>query len=188
MRNRLYWTVLGGLSFWIPPVLMSAMLHQNVRLVALNAAPLAGVTLLGVASWIGTRHLPKWPWVLAGIYPRACLHGGPVGISSRPVLTKRCWRDRLDVPVLLVSSNDPLDRSPERDDFFGADRHGYAAASRGISRRAGFTVGIPALAVKVPVKLCYGYSDGHSFRLRHTNIYSVNPGCIRRPLFSGRVR
>ena len=26
----------------------------------LNVVPLAGVTVLGLASWIGTKHMPKW--------------------------------------------------------------------------------------------------------------------------------
>ena len=66
------------------------------------------------------------------IYPRACLHAGPVGISSRPIFTKRSGREHFDGPFLLVSSDDPLDGSAERDDFFGADRHGYAGVTRGM--------------------------------------------------------
>ena len=83
------------------------------------------------------------------IYPRACLHARPVGISSRPIFGERSGRKHLDVPFLLVSSNDPLDGSAERDDFFGTDRHAYAAVSRGISKRPGSTVETPTLALKV---------------------------------------
>ena len=68
MRNRLYWIVLGGLSFWVPAILISVALHQNVSLWVLNSVPLVGAALLGAASWAGTKHLPKWGWVLAGIY------------------------------------------------------------------------------------------------------------------------
>lgn len=68
MKNRLYWVSAGGISFWFPSIVAVAALHQNVNLWKLNVLPLAGLALLGAASWIGTRHLPKWGWVLAGIY------------------------------------------------------------------------------------------------------------------------
>jgi hypothetical protein len=68
MKDRLYWIAVGGLSFWLPATVVAAALHQNMNLWTLNVVPLAGVTLLGVASWIGTKRLPKWGWVLAGIY------------------------------------------------------------------------------------------------------------------------
>jgi len=139
MENGLYWIAVGGLSFWLPAAIAAAALHQNANLWMLNVAPLAGVTLMGVASWIRIRHLPKWGWVLAGIYvlARACLNAGPVGISSRPIFTERSGRGHLDVPHLLVSSNDSLDGIAERDDFFGADRHGDTAISRGIPKKIG---------------------------------------------------
>src|ERR1700685_3673418 len=35
---------------------------------AFAKVPLAGVTLLAVSSWMATNRLPKWGWVLAGIY------------------------------------------------------------------------------------------------------------------------
>lgn len=68
MKNRLYWIAVGGLSFWLPTLVVNAALGQKSNLWTLNLVPLAGVTLLGVASWIGTKHLPRWGWVLAGIY------------------------------------------------------------------------------------------------------------------------
>ena len=79
---------------------------------------------------------------------RACLNAGPVGISSRPIFTESSGRERLDVPFLLVSSNDPLDGIAERDDFFGADRHAHTALSRGILKRLGFTAELFAPAMK----------------------------------------
>ena len=81
MKNRLYWIALGGLSFWLPVIIVAAALHQNVNLWTLNVFPLAGVILLGAASWIGTKHLPKWGWVLAGIYIL-----GPVSMLAPSVL------------------------------------------------------------------------------------------------------
>jgi hypothetical protein len=68
MRNRLYWIVAGGLSFWLPAVVINAALDQKSNLWTLNVVPLAGVALLAVSSWIGAKHPPKWGWVLAGIY------------------------------------------------------------------------------------------------------------------------
>jgi hypothetical protein len=68
MKSRLYWIAVGGLSFWLPTIVVSAALHQDVDPWTLNLLSLAGVTLLGAASWIGTKHLPRWGWVLAGIY------------------------------------------------------------------------------------------------------------------------
>jgi hypothetical protein len=68
MKNRLYWIAVGGLSFLLPAIVVAAALHQNVSLWTLNLVPLAGLTLLGGASWLATKHLPKWGWVLTGIY------------------------------------------------------------------------------------------------------------------------
>jgi hypothetical protein len=34
----------------------------------LNVVPLAGVALLGAASWVHAKRLPKWEWILAGIW------------------------------------------------------------------------------------------------------------------------
>jgi hypothetical protein len=68
MKNRLYWIAVGGLSFWLPAIVVAAALHQNVSLWTLNLVPLAGLTLLAGASWLATKHLPKWGWVLTGIY------------------------------------------------------------------------------------------------------------------------
>lgn len=68
MRNGLFWIAVGGLAFWLPVIFVSLALHENVNLWTLNIVPLLGLILLGGASWIRTKHLPKWGWVLAGIY------------------------------------------------------------------------------------------------------------------------
>lgn len=67
MKNRLYWIAMGGLSFWLPAIVAAAA-QQNVNLWTLNVVPLAGVALLGVATWISTKDMPEWGWVSAGIY------------------------------------------------------------------------------------------------------------------------
>jgi hypothetical protein len=81
MRSRLYWILLGGLSFWLPPIVASATLRPSVGLWTLNTLPLAGVTLLAVSSWMATKRLPKWGWVLAGIYVL-----GPISMLAPSVL------------------------------------------------------------------------------------------------------
>ena len=101
MKNRLYWIAVGGLSFWLPAIVVNAALDQKSNLWTLNVVPLAGMTLLGVASWIGTKHLPKWGWVLAGIYilgpvsmmaPAAFVHGlsSPANSGGNLILVLLC--------------------------------------------------------------------------------------------------
>jgi hypothetical protein len=68
MKSKLYWIAMGGLSFWLPAIIVNAALDQKSNLWTLNVVPLAGVALLGAASWIRAKHMPKWGWVLAGIY------------------------------------------------------------------------------------------------------------------------
>jgi hypothetical protein len=81
MKNRLYWIAVGGFSFWLPAIAVAADLRQNVNLWTLNLVPLAGVSLLGGATWLATKHLPKWGWVLAGIYIL-----GPVSMLAPSVI------------------------------------------------------------------------------------------------------
>ena len=83
------------------------------------------------------------------IYLGASLNDGSVGISSRPIFAERSGREHLDVPFLLVSSNDSLDGIAERDAFFGADRHGDTTLSRGISKRSGVIARFSSLAVRL---------------------------------------
>jgi hypothetical protein len=68
MRNGIYWLVVGGLTFWLPAIIVGAASKQNVNVVLLNVAALAGLILVRATSWIYTRHFPRWDWVLVGIY------------------------------------------------------------------------------------------------------------------------
>jgi hypothetical protein len=68
MRSALFWIAVGGLSFWLPFIVVGAAQPDNANVVLLNIAPLAGLILLGAISWIYTKAFPKWVWVLAGIY------------------------------------------------------------------------------------------------------------------------
>lgn len=68
MKSRLFWIVAGGLSFWLPGIVVVTAIHEDVSLWTLNIIPLAGVAVLGLASWIISKSHAKWGWVLAGIY------------------------------------------------------------------------------------------------------------------------
>lgn len=67
----------------------------------------------------------------------ADLNDGTVGVSPRPIFAKYSWRKLLGGSYLPVSSDDPLDITPERNAVFGANRHGGTALSRGISEKSG---------------------------------------------------
>jgi len=96
MENKLYWITIGGLSFWLPPIIFSTVLHENVNTFLINVLPLLGVALLGAGSRIFSKQCPKWGWVLAGIYilgplsmlaPSAFVHGS----SSSSIPGERVW-------------------------------------------------------------------------------------------------
>jgi len=67
MKQRLRWIVLGGLAFWVPALMLTAIYRWNVGVVALNLGSLTGVAFLGLIGWINGS-IPEWGWVLAGIY------------------------------------------------------------------------------------------------------------------------
>jgi len=68
LRNTLYWIAIGGLSFWLPVIVVALALNENVDVLTLNLLPLLGLIALGTASRLGSKCWPKWTWVLAGIY------------------------------------------------------------------------------------------------------------------------
>jgi hypothetical protein len=57
----------GGLAFWLPAVLLSALLRWNASAVALNAASLAGLALVSLVA-LARRGVPRWGWALLGVY------------------------------------------------------------------------------------------------------------------------
>jgi hypothetical protein len=80
--NALRWITIGGLSFWLPVIILGTVLRQDEdHLFTLNVVPLAGVALLGAVSWISTKNLPRWGWVLAGIYTL-----GPISMLSPSII------------------------------------------------------------------------------------------------------
>ena len=80
------------------------------------------------------------------IYPRACLHAGPISICQDSILASRLRRELDTCSALPISTKHPMVLTAERDAFFGADRHGRTTLSRGISKRSGFTA-LPQLVV-----------------------------------------
>jgi len=68
MKQNLYSLALGGLAFWMPFVLFSAMYKWSVSMLALNFASVAGLALFSLISWIIRKRMPKWGWALAGVY------------------------------------------------------------------------------------------------------------------------
>jgi hypothetical protein len=68
MKNGFFWIVVGGLSFWLPAIVYYVASDQNSSWFVSNALALAGLALLAVATLMLTKQIPKWGWVLAGIY------------------------------------------------------------------------------------------------------------------------
>src|ERR1039458_7008102 len=68
MRQKLFWIVMGGLAFWLPTVVLSAIYRWSVSTVALNLASLTGTAVVGLMTWVTVKRMPRWGWVLAGVY------------------------------------------------------------------------------------------------------------------------
>lgn len=62
------WMVAGGLSFWLPAVLLSGVYRWNVSVVALNLTSLGGLATVSLLYWLVTKRVPRWGWALAGVY------------------------------------------------------------------------------------------------------------------------
>jgi hypothetical protein len=101
MKNKLFWIAAGGLSFWLPAIVDYTARGQNASWFVSNVLSLAGLALLGVATWMVTKKLPKWGWVLAGIYilgpvsmmaPAAFIHGSssPANSGGNLILVLLC--------------------------------------------------------------------------------------------------
>lgn len=68
MKQNLCSAAVGGLAFWIPVVLVSAVYRWSVSVVALNLAAVGGLALVGVTSWATRKKAPRWNCYLAGVY------------------------------------------------------------------------------------------------------------------------
>jgi len=68
IRDKMCWSALGGLAFWLPVIILSAIFHDKTSWVRLNAGSLLGLTALGVLGWTRKSPVPRWSWVLAGVY------------------------------------------------------------------------------------------------------------------------
>jgi hypothetical protein len=58
----------GGLSFWLPVIIISIATLDRTSAIAANALSLLGLVLLGFLCKIFKMEPLKWSWVLAGIY------------------------------------------------------------------------------------------------------------------------
>jgi hypothetical protein len=91
MKQNLYLLALGGLAFWMPFVLLSAVYKSSVSIIALNLASVAG---LGLFSLISRNIRKKWGWVLAGVYvlgPTAMLASAAVARITPSTTSPRHW-------------------------------------------------------------------------------------------------
>lgn len=67
-RHRLYSLVVGGLAFWLPPIILSVVAGQNPSILWLNITPLLGLAALAFIDRISFHWPVQWNWVLAGLY------------------------------------------------------------------------------------------------------------------------
>ncbi len=68
MKNKLCWIIAGGLAFWLPAILVSAIFHEQAGLIMLNVAPFLGLIVLALVVWIRDKKSPSWGYVVAGVY------------------------------------------------------------------------------------------------------------------------
>jgi hypothetical protein len=47
-KGPLYFVVAGGLAFWLPAIVLSAIFHENLSLLLLNVASPLGLVVLAV--------------------------------------------------------------------------------------------------------------------------------------------
>jgi hypothetical protein len=68
LGQKLFWVVVGGFAFWLPTVVLSAIYRWNVSTITLNLASLVGIALVALIAWVAAKRVPRWGWVLAGVY------------------------------------------------------------------------------------------------------------------------
>lgn len=68
MAKKLFWIAAGGLSFWVPSILVFGVLFQGTGWLVLNIVALMGLVFVAAASWQLTHQPPRWGWMLLGIY------------------------------------------------------------------------------------------------------------------------
>src|ERR1700728_1057391 len=67
-RVRLYSLAAGGISFWLPGLVVFAILRGNMSVLWASVAPLAGLVTLAVIDCRYFRWPVAWGWALGGIY------------------------------------------------------------------------------------------------------------------------
>lgn len=90
MKQNMYSFVLGGFAFWAPFVLLAAT-GKFGSILPDNISSLAGIFIFGLISWYAARKLPKWGWVLAGVYVF-----GPTAMFTAAVLAHNLSKSSLD--------------------------------------------------------------------------------------------
>lgn len=83
MRQALYAIALGGFAFWIPVVFLAAIYKIAVSVLVLNVASVISLAIVSSISWSIQKKMPKWGWVLAGVYIL-----GPSAISAASAFTR----------------------------------------------------------------------------------------------------
>lgn len=68
LRRWIFWSLIGGAAFWLPVIVLYAVLRGRVSVLSLNLAPLVGLQLLDIVFRMRHKDSPQWGWVLAGIY------------------------------------------------------------------------------------------------------------------------
>lgn len=68
MRQAVYAIALGGLAFWIPVVFLAAIYKIAVSILVLNVTSVISLAVVCLISWSVQKKMPKWGWVLAGVY------------------------------------------------------------------------------------------------------------------------
>lgn len=68
IRDKMYWIGLGGLAFWVPVIILSAIFHENTSWVWVNVGSVSGLIVLGLVSRMRKSPPSRWIWILAGVY------------------------------------------------------------------------------------------------------------------------
>jgi len=81
MKGRWYCILVGGVAFWLPGIVLSAV-SQDPSPVWLNVAPFLGLFALSIIDWIGLKRTLRWNWVLVGLYIL-----GPISMLTQAVFS-----------------------------------------------------------------------------------------------------
>jgi len=95
--GRLRAICVGGLAFWLPAIVVSAIFREGASVLMLNVASLSGLLVLGISDWMRSKSGLKWNWALAGIYIL-----GPAAIVAASSFSGGHLEARWDWGFLLI--------------------------------------------------------------------------------------